>query len=237
MRAAVVATDWVALKIMGHTRAERRVRGKRLMARKCLQLKPCLILLALSLGGIAWAQSGRIHRCIGENGEPTFSDRKCEPGSAAASAPPGAPSSSTGESSPALGGSPVLPGAPAVTQTCPISPEDLRDRVEAAFQAKNAVGLSGLFLWDGFGGASAIAPLRELAGLIAEPVVSIEIDSYARYPERDRYYRRGGAEDPGLVFELVIRTVAEHERRVPYEATSRFEMAENLGCWWLLLPL
>jgi len=236
MRAAAVATDWVAREIMGDTRAEQRVRGKRWLARKCLRLKPCL-LLALILSGTASAQSGRIHRCIGENGEPTFSDRKCEPSAAAAPAPPGVPSASTSESSPALRGIPALPGAPAVTQTCPISPEDLRDRVEAAFQAKNAVGLSGLFLWDGFGGASAIAPLRELAGLIAEPVVSIEIDSYARYPERDRYYRRGGAEDPGLVFELVIRTVAEHERRVPYEATSRFEMAENLGCWWLLLPL
>ena len=236
MRAAAVATDWVAREIMGDTRAEQRVRGKRWLARKCLRLKPCL-LLALILSGTASAQSGRIHRCIGENGEPTFSDRKCEPGSAAASAPPGAPSSSTGESSPALGGSPVLPGAPAVTQTCPVSPVDLRDRVEAAFLAKNPVGLSGLFLWDGFAGTSAIAPLRELASLIAEPLVSIEIESYARYPERDRYYGRGGAEDPGAAFELVIRTVAEQERRVPYEATSRFEMAENLGCWWLLLPL
>lgn len=222
---------------MGDTRAEQRVRGKRWLARKCLQLKPWLVLLALLLSGTASAQSGRIHRCIGENGEPTFSDRKCEPAMAAAPAPPVAPSASTSESSPALRSIPALPGAPAVTQTCPISPEDLRDRVEAAFQAKNAVGLSGLFLWDGFGGASAIAPLRELASLIAEPLVSIEIESYARYPERDRYYGRGDAENPGVAFELVIRTVAEQERRVPYEATSRFELAENLGCWWLLLPL
>jgi hypothetical protein len=123
-----------------------------------------------------------------------------------------------------------------MTQTCPTSPEDLRDRVEAAFLANSPVGLSGLFLWDGFGGASAIAPLRELASLTAEPLVSIDIESYARYPDRDRYYRRGGREEPALAFELVIRTVAEQGRQVPYEATSRFEMNENLRCWWLLLP-
>ena len=216
---------------MGDTRAERRVRGKRWLARQCLQLKPSLMLLALILSGTAWGQSGRIHRCIGENGEPTFSDRRCAQPSQAAPANPGQASTTTTDSTGAR------PGAAAVTQTCPTSPEDLRDRVEAAFLAKNPVGLSGLFLWDGFGGASAIAPLRELASLIAEPLVSIEIESYALYPERDHYYGRGGREDPGLAFELVIHTVAEKDRQVPYEAVSRFEMAENLGCWWLQLPL
>lgn len=231
MRAAAVATDWVAREIMADTRAEQWVRGKRWLRRRCLHPKPWWLLAALCLCAAAWGQSGRIHRCIGENGEPTFSDRRCAQPADAPAATSGQASTTTTDSA----GS--LPGAAAVTQTCPTSPEDLRDRVEAAFLAKNPLGLSGLFLWDGFGGASAIAPLRELASLIAEPLVSINIESYARYPERDRYARRGGREDPGLAFELVIRTVAEKDRQVPYEAVSRFEMAENLGCWWLQLPL
>ncbi|HMM66419.1 MAG TPA: hypothetical protein PKC03_05720 [Dokdonella sp.] len=122
------------------------------------------------------------------------------------------------------------------TQTCARSPEDLRARVAAAFVAKNGVGLSGLFLWDGFGQGSAMAPLRDLATLIGEPLVSVDIESYARFRDRDRYYdpRRDSPADAQL--EMVIRTVAEQERHVPYEATSRFGLVESGGCWWLQLP-
>lgn len=192
-------------------------------------MKPSWLLFALLVpAGLALAQDARIHRCIGENGEPTFSDSKCAspedqgaalPQSAAPADPTAAPSR-----------------MPAMTQTCARSPEDLRARVATAFAAKNGVGLSGLFLWDGFGQGSAMAPLRELASLIAEPLISVDIEAYARLRDRDRYYDPlyDSREDEPL--ELVIRTLAEQERRVPYEATSRFGLVENGGCWWLQLP-
>ena len=81
-----------------------------------------------------------------------------------------------------------------------------------------------------------MAPLRELATLVAEPLVSIEIDSFAGYPQDDTYDDEYGKRNDDLL-ELVIATVGEQERQVPYESIRRFEVVESAGCWWLLLPL
>lgn len=215
---------------MAGNRSDRNAQGKHCLPGICLRLKPSWLLLALLVPlHSALAQDARIHRCIGENGEPTFSDSKCT--GMATRADPATPPSGAPSASPA----PSWRG-PATTQTCARSPEDLRARVAAAFAARNGVGLSGLFLWNGFGQGSAVAPLRDLAALIAEPLVSVEIDSYARYDEGDRYSDRAYEPMDDAPLEMVIRTVAEQERRVPYEATSRYGLVELGGCWWLQLP-
>lgn len=214
---------------MCSTTADRREHGKPILHRVCLQLKPVLLLLG-TLATVASAQEATIHRCIGANGEPTFSDQKCAQ-SGLSIAPPRAdqPITNTLQELPPM-------DQPIVTQTCATTPAELRERALAAFAASNGVGFSGLFLWDGYGYGSSVAPLKELATMIGEPLISIELDSYANAPDAGRDTLPNVPAPASSTHELVIRTMAEGERRVPYEAVRQFELAESRGCWWLRLP-
>ena len=212
---------------MSDTRADRIARGKPPRREICLRLKPFLLLLAILLpSDRALAQAGRIHRCIGDNGEPTYSDRKCErpAPTPAEELNPGTVAADSHFSQ--------RPG----TQTCPTSPEDLRNRAVNAFNARNGVGLSGLFLWDGYGQGSSLTPLRELAHLMSGALISIDLDSASAYIDDQRYSELPRRPDDVADVELVVRTVAEQERQVPYESVSRFGLIEQSGCWWLRLP-
>jgi hypothetical protein len=221
--------------IMVATTPEQSDQGKHLFTLQYLHEKPSWLLLAMVLfASSAHAQEGHIHRCVGENGEPFFSDQRCSQAAASAHAEDSHDArevSAADRTDPAAA---VGAGKPRVTQTCATSAEDLRDRVARAFDSSNAVSFSGLFLWDGFGQGSAIAPLRDLSSLVHEPLISIELEPAPLLRDRDDYgdYRRRGED----VLELLIHTNSEGDRRVPFESVSRFELREQLGCWWLLLP-
>lgn len=223
-------SEWMNAMIMSGIRADRFARGKSVVREIRLRVKPFLLLLAiLHPGESAFAQAGRIHRCIGSNGEPTYSDRKCD----GPALPSTATSASTADAS-AKDATSIVPGSS--MQTCPTSPEDLRNRAVSAFKLRSGVGFSGLFLWDGVAQASSLTPLRELAQLMSGALISIDLDTVSEhaqdqvYPDLPR--RPAGAVDT----ELVVRTVAERERQVPYESISRFGLIEHSGCWWLRLP-
>ena len=219
---------------MSNTRSEPIDQGKHLFTLQSLHLKPSRNLFALLIVyGMANAQDGRIHRCIGENGEPTFSDQKC---SALKSNVTPEPSVDAAGQAGVDSVQWANPATPSITQTCAISAEHLRDRVAHAFRSANAVELSGLFLWDGYGQGSAIAPLRDLATWVREPLLSIDVDSTMQFPEPDQYQRRDERYEGDALFELVIRTVGEQQHNVPFESVRRYEMREQAGCWWLLIP-
>lgn len=234
LTAAAKKVGLLVTEIMLITRAEQIGQGKPLLRRQCLQAKPSwLVLVLLTLCGVANAQSGRVHRCIGENGEPTFSDQKC---GALKAAP--APENPTVFPAQAGIGKPTEANSalPVITQTCAISPTDLRERVVSAFASANAVGFSGLFLWDGFGEGSAIAPLRDLAALIREPLLSINLEPSSQFRDGDQSGPGNIRRDDDKLFELVIRTVGQQERNVPFESVRQYELSEQRGCWWLRMP-
>ncbi len=198
---------------MACTRTDRHAGGKR---RKGVCLQPGLFVLACLIAASAAAQDG-IRRCIGASGEPVFSDRPCTPA-------PVREHEAAGDH-----GGPVLP----LTQTCPTSPRDLRDRVATAFDARNAVALSGLMLWDGYGRSDATTTLRELARLVEEPLLTLELERMPSSPYADPYARprRSGE---GFDTLLTARTVRALDR-VPQEARTIFELVDQRGCWWLRL--
>ncbi|HET9033267.1 MAG TPA: hypothetical protein VFN25_10210 [Dokdonella sp.] len=218
---------------MSNTRPEQTDQGKNLFSWQSLHLKPSWwLFVLLAICSMARAQDQRIHRCIGENGEPTFSDQKCSALKASpAPAMPAATPDQTGNQHDPL----TRYAVPPTTQTCAISAEDLRNRVVAAFATANGVSLSGLFLWEGFGQVSAIAALRDLARLIGEPLISVDVESTLQFRERDRYRDRNDRYAGDELHELVIRTVGEQDRNVPYESVRRYDMREQSGCWWLLM--
>lgn len=199
---------------MAATRTDHRANGKPQTRPGCLRLQPWLLVLACALSAAAHAQDG-IRRCIGSNGEPVFSDRPCTPA-------PQRERRAT-DRLPSMTPSPD-------TQTCATSPLDLRDRVAAAFDARNAIALSGLVLWDGHSRGDATGTLREFARLVEEPLISIDIErAMAGYgdPRLPRAYATTDVM-------LSVRTVRDLDR-VPQEAHATFDLVDQRGCWWLLL--
>jgi len=189
--------------------------------------------VVLLASATAQAQDGNIHRCIGENGEPTFSDQKC---SSLNGTNPTEPQTTAPDQSPYNALPTTRSATPAITQTCATSADDLRNRVAALLGASNAIGFSGLFLWDGLGQGSAMAPLRDLATLVREPLIAVDLDSTLQFREPDPTDRDDERREGDERHELVIRTVGEQDRHVPFESVHRYEMREQAGCWWLLIP-
>ncbi len=200
----------VATVDMTRTRPEHPGDGKHRLRFNCLRLKPFLATaLALCLALPTHAQDRTIRRCIGANGEPTFTDQPC-----ATIAPQ--------VEADALDGSAA---AGPTTQTCAISPEQLRERVINAFTAGNAIALSGLFLWDGYRGRSSTSHLQDLAKLVVEPLISVEVDTFTD-TSRDQ---------SPLSSSLIIRSARGLER-VPLEAITTLRVSTQGGCSWLVLP-
>ncbi|WP_440222246.1 hypothetical protein ACQQ2N_14260 [Dokdonella sp. MW10] len=177
-----------------------------------------IVVSMLAVSAAAVAQPTTIRRCIGPGGEPVFTDRPCAQVAPARDAP-------TTPSPPAA--AELTPGAHAAAmratpQTCPTTSDALRTRVAEAFAARNAVTLSGLVLWDGYASTSA---LQDLARLVAEPLMGIDVGSAAD-PERA----------PGATGDsLVVRTGRDMDR-VPREVQTRFAIVPRHGCHWLLPP-
>lgn len=172
-------------------------------------MKPIIVMaLALCFAMPVTAQDPMIRRCIGANGEPTFTDQPCSTV---------APRVETDR----LRGTPPPPAA----QTCATAAEQLRERVIDAFTAGNAIALSGLFLWDGYRGRSSTSHLQALAKLVVEPLIAVTVESSS-----DSSHDRIAVESS-----LVIRSARDLEH-VPVEAVSTFLVSAQGGCLWLVLP-
>lgn len=192
---------------MRSTKADQRRHGKHCLRIQYLRMQLVLFsVAALLLVDPAIADDAKVHRCIGSNGEPSFSDKPCTT-TAAPTALDIAPGSSLN----------VRP----TTQTCPTSADDLKQRIGTAFATRNAVGLSGLFLWEGHTGGSSTAALRDMANLVREPLIAIDLDE--------------GEAQHSPSASVSIRTTREMDR-VPREAVTRYESHMRQGCWWLMLP-
>ncbi len=198
---------------MIRTRTDELRRGKcaaRGRCRRWIAGLACALVLASGAGPGAQEP---IRRCIGSSGEPVFSDQPCAPGTRRESA--------------------VVQGATApdlLTRTCATSAEALRDRIAEAFAARNALAFSGLLLWDDYRRGEATPLLQDLARLVEEPLVAIEIIGDRAQPAfadaRDRPFRQA-------MWSLTIRT-ARNLDHVPHEAQTSFTLTDNGGCWWLV---
>jgi hypothetical protein len=188
-------------------RTDSRTCDKHCLQIRHLRMKPSWLAWAvLAAAGAAVADEVRMYRCIGSNGEPSFSDRPC-------SSLQGTPAPHDNQA--------TSPNLAPTTQTCPISADDLKQRIQSAFANRSAVSLSGLFLWDGVGGATVNTSLRDLARLVAEPLLAVDVDE-------------GNTLDSASP-RLAIRT-AHSMHHVPQEVQTQYLIRKQQGCWWLSLP-
>lgn len=186
----------------------------------------CLLLLLLPAGA-ALAQ-GDIHRCIGADGNPVFTDQRCADVHATpATAPPPAAASS------------AQPAAPQVPPAilCAASASDLKQAVVDAFAARDPNRLAGLMLWGGYGGGAVVTGIRELGQLMQYPLLDVEVQP------------AGGPADGPLAFDgraplpadsgpapaadevLVLHTAADDGSGQPREV--RYALVRRSGCLWL----
>lgn len=181
-----------------------------------------LLLFCLPLG--ARAQDG-IHRCVGPDGNPVFTDQPC----AALNARPVA--SSAHDSAPTTT-APVVPGAPAPV-LCATTVADLRQSVLDAFSTRDPNRLAGLMLWSGYGQQSVVADIRSLGGLMQRPLLGVGPDSDESADTNQSPASAGSAPSTPANEErqLVVRTAADDGSGQPRE--TRFDVVRRSGCLWL----
>jgi hypothetical protein len=189
-------------------------------------LRPWLLLLLSCLPLAAWAQDG-IHRCVGSDGNPLFTDQPC----AALNATPVV--SPPRDSAPATTG-PVSPGTPPPV-LCAATVADLRQSVVDAFSTRDPNRLAGLMLWGGYGHEAVVADIRSLGGLMQRPLLDVgQGDEDATGGNAGPDGAGTSAPPPAPSVEgrqLVVRTAADDGSGQPRE--TRFDVVRRSGCLWL----
>lgn len=167
-----------------------------------------LLLLALLLIVLPASAQTDIHRCIGADGRPAFSDQACSSIGATSALPPSkapAPASSAGDSG-------ALPDSPSAGLLCAKNLADLRHGISQAFATRNANRIGGLILWNG-SSHGAVDGIRSIEQLIRQPLVALEgnessgIDAVTSSPGGDASTRR-----------------------------AHFDVVRDAGCLWLRPP-
>lgn len=165
-----------------------------------------LLLLLIALPGRAQTP---IHRCIGADGHPVFTDQPC----ASLQATP-APTASAA----------LAPSLRPPAVTCALDTDELRQAVIDAFANADANRLAGLMLWAGYGTHAAVADIRALAALMRRPLVAIDAPATGA--------STGEPPESAIAApELIVRTMPADGSGEPRE--TRFAIERHAGCLWL----
>ena len=119
-----------------------------------------IVLLLLLFVALPAAAQTAIHRCVGGDGSPVFSDQPCTSVGATSLLP--APSASASSDGPSAG------------LLCAKDMDELRDGLAQAFAARSANRVGGLILWNGYGSAGAVDNLRAMESLVRRSLVALE---------------------------------------------------------------
>jgi hypothetical protein len=184
-----------------------------------------LLVLAIPLLCFARMAHAQIHRCTGAQGEPVFTDQPC--GSAELAVNPSSDTLvHTGDAD--ADGAPADGGGTPIAATCPHTPEQVRERINIAFNEDNPNALAGLFDWRGFSRRSADAQLEEFGRWLKHPLVGVEFSSGAdpsgAQPDDLDY----APENPSGL------TVLTQSPGGFAPDTRSFAMTQRGGCWWLM---
>lgn len=129
-------------------------------------MKRALALLLLLIALPAAAQT-TIHRCVGADGRPVFSDQQCTSIGATSIMPPApAAASSTAADAP--------PAGPSTGLLCAKDVAGLREGIAQAFANRDANRIGGLILWSGYGSGGAVENIRNMDTLVRQPLLAVE---------------------------------------------------------------
>lgn len=122
-----------------------------------------LFLLLWVLPVSAIRAQGDIHRCMGADGIPVFTDRVCTDLNARPVMP--APASNAH--------APIEQPAQAPAVTCAADLKQLKQAVVDAFAERNPNRLAGLTLWNGDGKEEVVAGIRYFNRLMSRPLIEV----------------------------------------------------------------
>ncbi|GGA51197.1 DUF4124 domain-containing protein [Dyella nitratireducens] len=188
-----------------------------------------LLLLLLLLPISAVKAQGDIHRCMGADGIPVFTDRVCTDVNAKPVMP--APVTSTS--------APTQPSqAPAVT--CAADMKQLKQAVTDAFAERNPNRLAGLTLWNGDGKDEVVADIRYFIRLMSRPLVEVKSIPNASSTSSDDDEADASSlslsaspnQTPAHGEALIVQT--ESDDGSGATAQTRFDVVHRSGCVWLL---
>jgi hypothetical protein len=189
-----------------------------------MRLRAFFLLLFLPIAA-ARAQ-GDIHRCMGSNGIPVFTDRVCSDVNASPLLPPAAASSAPA--------SPVLAQPPPVL--CASDLAQLKQAVIDAFAVRNPNRLAGLMLWNGDGQQAVVADIRVFSQLMAHPLIGVTAagetaagDDPAGPSSASMTASSNDARAHGQ--SLLVQTESGDGSGAAEQ--TRFEVIHHSGCLWL----
>jgi len=188
---------------------------------------PALLILCLLIGAAPAMAQLPIHRCVGANGGPVFTDRPC----ATLNATP-----VEANRNPA----PVSELAKPPAVLCAADMAELRQSVIDAFASHDANRLAALMLWRGYGRGAAIADIRSLHTLMKQPLLDINSTPDETHPTNDPAPALddpfgpdmpASAPPPRPPNQLVLHTADNDGTGAPREL--RFDIIRSAGCLWL----
>lgn len=183
----------------------------------------CLLLIAFSAPAMAQTV---IHRCIGANGNPVFTDQPCAALQATRVNP--APTTTTSQS---YQPPPIL---------CAATVAQLQQGVTEAFAHHDANRMAGLMLWNGYGSSAATADIRSLANLMRQTLLDINLSATSGAVNNDLPppAESGGSPIAPVPLtassQLVLHTVGNDGPGGPNE--QRLDVVRQAGCLWLRNP-
>ena len=168
--------------------------------------------------GPAAAQT-TIHRCVGANGGPVFTDQPC---------------SALGATSPVRSVTATASlASPAPVTLCAADTRQLKQVVIEAFADHDANRLAGVMLWGGYEAPAAIADIRALQQAMREPWLGLRTEPAADVdPAAAGTSATPPAEDAQAPTALVVETRAVDGNGGTH--TLRFDVVRRAGCLWLL---
>lgn len=194
--------------------------------------RACLTLLLFLLPFCAMAQDG-IHRCIGPDGNPLFTDQPCAALQATPVNAPPAPAKPTATQGP----SDIATAAPAAI-TCAASVAELRQSMVDAFATRDPNRLAGLMIWNGYGRDAVVANIRSLGALMQQPLLDVRASSDEDSPPSGTGDTENATDnhamqrrDTGEGDQLIVHTTSNDGSGNPRE--SRFTIVRRAGCLWL----
>jgi hypothetical protein len=188
---------------------------------RTLSALPWLASLILAVCSARADAQTAIHRCIGADGNPVFTDQPC----AALDATPVKRTAPRHDEDPTA-------STPAVL--CAANTAELKRAVIDAFATGDANRMAGLMLWRGYGRKAVVADIRALKRAMREPLLDFGPEPPAEPTAGSAFVVPGAAAEPLPSARddiLVLHTAGNDGGAQPH--AMRFEVVRRSGCLWL----
>lgn len=193
-------------------------------------MRSIIFLLLLLLLPICASAQGDIHRCMGADGIPVFTDRVCTDVNAAPVLSAPAPAASAHTLAPATA-TPSQP--PAVT--CAADLKQLKQAVIDAFAERNPNRLAGVTLWSGDGKEEVVAGIRYFTRLMSRPLIEVKSASAAGDDDDTGASALSLSASPNPTpahgEALIVQTESDDGSGASEQ--TRFDVVRRSGCVWL----